>query len=296
MDNELPLFETSREPKARDEKPGMGQENEFSKFIVYVDESGDHSMTTINEHYPVFVLAFCVFYKEHYSEAVVPSLEKFKFKHFGHDQIILHEAEIRKQTAPFNIFKNRSHKTQFLEELTTIIEDNNFILISCVIDKKHLKQQDQEPENPYHIALKHCLESLHSFLKEKGDEKKMTHIIFEQRGKNEDRDLELEFRRLYDSGQAKGMNFQMMFSNKKAMSSGLQLADLVARPIGLSQFRPEQNNRAFEVLKTKFYCKGGRAKIGQEYEQWGLKIHPPKKATLIKAKSPQESPESTDAD
>ncbi|HET7267276.1 MAG TPA: DUF3800 domain-containing protein [Oleiagrimonas sp.] len=66
-----------------------------------------------------------------------------------------------------------------------------------------------------------------------------------------------------------------MFADKKTNSPGLQLADLVARPIGLSIIRPEQPNQAFEVLKKKFFCAGGRTNLGVGYEGWGLKIHPP---------------------
>lgn len=58
------------------------------------------------------------------------------------------------------------------------------------------------------------------------------------------------------------------------MSSGLQLADLVARPIGLSVLRPGQDNRAFDVLKNKFFCDGGREQLGEGYEGMGLKIYP----------------------
>ena len=29
----------------------------YSDYIVYVDESGDHGLKTIDENYPVFVLA-----------------------------------------------------------------------------------------------------------------------------------------------------------------------------------------------------------------------------------------------
>lgn len=47
------------------------------------------------------------------------------------------------------------------------------------------------------------------------------------------------------------------FSDKKVMLSGLQLADLVARPIGLNLLKPEQPNRAFNILKKKFFCSGG---------------------------------------
>ena len=35
---------------------------QFSDFMVYVDESGDHSLTSIDKSYPIFALAFCVFY------------------------------------------------------------------------------------------------------------------------------------------------------------------------------------------------------------------------------------------
>ena len=34
---------------------------DYSDYIVYVDESGDHGLKTIDENYPVFVLAFLYF-------------------------------------------------------------------------------------------------------------------------------------------------------------------------------------------------------------------------------------------
>ena len=37
---------------------------EFSDYIVYVDESGDHNLERINPEYPLFVLAFCIFEKK----------------------------------------------------------------------------------------------------------------------------------------------------------------------------------------------------------------------------------------
>lgn len=72
----------------------------------------------------------------------------------------------------------------------------------------------------------------------------------------------------------KPLPFDVIFSDKKVMSSGLQLADLVARPIGLNLLRPEQENRAFGVLKKKLYCNGGREKVGEGYEGIGMHIYP----------------------
>lgn len=36
----------------------------FGDYVVFADESGDRSLTSINAEYQVFVLAFCVFEKE----------------------------------------------------------------------------------------------------------------------------------------------------------------------------------------------------------------------------------------
>ena len=60
----------------------------------------------------------------------------------------------------------------------------------------------------------------------------------------------------------KSMPFETLFADKKVMSSGLQLADPVARPIGMDFLQSGQGNRAFDVLKNKFLCeKRSRAQI-----------------------------------
>jgi hypothetical protein len=273
VDSTSPVGDAARAAPLPSLKPGAKQ---FSNFIVYVDESGDHGMLNVDPNFPLFVLAFCVFHKRHYSEKVVPALEKFKFNHFGHDLVVLHELEIRKEKGEFTFFQNRQHKTEFLTELTTIIDASNFILMSCVIDKLQLRTRSIGPPNPYHIALGFCLETLYEFLSEKHQEELKTHVIVECRGKKEDNELELEFRRVCDGANRLGipLPFDVIFASKKVNSTGLQFADLVARPIGLSVLRPEQENRAFEVLKRKFYCSGGRDKAGEGFENWGLKVYP----------------------
>lgn len=282
MGGQLPLFEFDEENLAKlKQHPASTNSvgSDFGKYIVYVDESGDHSLQSIDKYYPVFALAFCVFHKRHYSESIVPALEKFKFNHFGHDQVILHENEIRKRKGVYNFSGDRQHQQRFMEELSEIMDFGNFILISTVIDKLALNKQDVE-NNAYHIALAHCMEALHEFLKEKGEQHKKTHVVFECRGKKEDKELELEFRRVCDGNNRLGINLPLdiLFSDKKAMSSGLQLADLVARPIGLNTYKPEQENRAFEALKVKFYCDQGRDGAGKGYEGVGLKIFPTPKS------------------
>lgn len=57
----------------------------YSDFVIYVDESGDHSLVSIDRDYPVFVLDFCIFRKEHYANVVAPRVQAFKFQYFGAD-------------------------------------------------------------------------------------------------------------------------------------------------------------------------------------------------------------------
>lgn len=55
------------------------KKNTFGDYIVFVDESGDQSLVSIDKQYPVFVLSFCIFEKKHYVEHVVPEILKLKF-------------------------------------------------------------------------------------------------------------------------------------------------------------------------------------------------------------------------
>jgi hypothetical protein len=61
----------------------------------------------------------------------------------------------------------------------------------------------------------------------------------------------------------------IVVADKKTNSEGLQLADLVARPVGLRVLRPNQPNRAWDVLQTKLYA--GRNGVVQGN---GLKVFP----------------------
>lgn len=243
----------------------------FSEYLVFVDESGDHGLDTIDPGYPIFVLAFCVISKEDYVATLTPALQRFKMKHFGHDDVILHERDIRKDQGTFAFLKTKERKDAFLEELTSIVFATPFTLICSVIRKDHLRSRYIDPDNPYHIALGFGLERVFYYLRDKGAVADRTHVMVEKRGKREDAELELEFRRVCDGGNYKKeqLPFEVIFVDKKSNSAGLQVADLVARPVGLSILRPEQPNRAFEALAPKFY----RSAAGK-LNGWGLKCFP----------------------
>lgn len=147
-----------------------------SEYIVYVDESGDHSLLTIDQDYPVFVLCFCIFHKEHYAEKVIPMIKGLKFKTFGHDLVILHESDIRRKRGYFSQL-NKELRETFIDSLSELIELFDFTLIAVVIDKNKHQARYNRPVHPYHLALQFGLERLYSFLNIKGDAK-IPHILF----------------------------------------------------------------------------------------------------------------------
>ena len=87
--------------------------NKYSDYIVYVDESGDHSLTKINPEFPIFVLTFCIFLKEEYITQIVPAFQRIKFKYFGHDMVVFHEREIRKAEGSFSFLTDARLRNEF---------------------------------------------------------------------------------------------------------------------------------------------------------------------------------------
>lgn len=242
----------------------------FSDHIVFVDESGDHSLTSINPDYPVFVLAFCILPRAAYIDQITPAVRRLKFELFGHDLVILHEHDIRKKTGPFAQL-GKGKRDALMDGLTGAIAAAPMTLVAVVIDKVRHKARYAEPFNPYDLALQYGLERVFEMLRSVGQEERLTHVICEARGKKEDAALELEFRRVCDGKNRHGrrLNFEVVMASKQANAEGLQLADLVARPIGLHVLRPGQPNRAWDVLATKVYA-GNRGRAPGR----GLKVFP----------------------
>lgn len=243
----------------------------FGDYIVYVDESGDHSLDVINPQFPMFVLSFCIFPVKEYVANVVPRLQTLKFDVFGHDMVVLHEREIRKATPPFDVLLNANVRTHFMEQLNSIIETSRFGVVACVIDKQRFRARRGGSANPYHVALEYGLERVFLQLQQRNQVNRVTHVVFESRGAKEDKTLELEFRRIMDTTAMRGMPETLAFhcAPKSANSSGLQIADMTARPIGLHAIRPDQPNRAWDLINKKLV----RSREGR-IDGYGLKTYP----------------------
>ena len=153
-------------------------------------------------------------------------------------------------------------------------------VITAVIRKDRLKRKYKAPENPYQLGLLFCLEKAHRFLEEAGAHATRCHVVCESRSPKaagqgkEDKDLELEFRRIvagdhYLAREHTMPCFDIVFASKLANSTGLQIADMIARPIGLRVLRGAQENRAFDIINPKIWRGPQSVNL-----QFGMKVFP----------------------
>ena len=231
---------------------------DYGDYVFYADESGDHHLSKIDPDFPVFVLSMCAFRKVSYCNAIVPKFQKLKFQFFGHDSVILHERDIRKQEKDFRIFAHdRLLRTKFLEAISQAIEHSRFHTFPVGIEKGTYAY-DMFPENPYHACLRYVLFSAYQFLAERGQAERITHFVFERRGHQEDQLLEAEFYKIIAGAYPPipaMPGFRIIMSDKKSNATGMQIADLMARPYALGFMRPHQPNQALAIGKRKIWSR-----------------------------------------
>ena len=230
----------------------------YSDFIMYADESGDHNISNLDPNYPLFVLNCCVFRKADYVASALPAMATFKFEHFRHDDVVLHENDIRRKAPPFVFLRDEKRRNTFMDGLDRLIAATDFTSIATVVDKSLLANQNAGSsiaKNPYELALSSCLEQAYRFLTSKGHHEQVTHIVIEKRNGQLDRELERSFKAIRDGDNALGkpLNFEIVFADKKSNSAGLQISDLIARPIGLRYINPNQPNQAWNTMEAKLF-------------------------------------------
>ena len=232
----------------------------YSDYIVFADESGSPNLDADRQEFPVFVLVFLVVEKSYYVDTLVPQVQRLKFNLCGHDQIVLHERDIRRQSGAFAFLQaDVARRTALLDAINALIAGARLDVACAVIDKERLRTRYPDPWSPYDLALTFCMERTATFLRDKGQDQTEVHVVLEARGHKEDEMLELEFRRIAagqprlgrPSRAVQRLTWTPVFADKRANSTGLQLADLLARPLGLRHMRPQQKNRAAEIILKK---------------------------------------------
>jgi hypothetical protein len=230
-----------------------------SKYIAFLDECGDHSLNEIDNDFPLFVLSLVIITREAYQNQLLPSMTKLKLRYWNHEGINLHSRHIRKAEGSFNFLLNANLRKEFISTINGLMEESPYtICLSAIDKKKHLVTHGKDSINPYDLALELTLEKVFHFLKAHHETE--LPLIAESRGKREDSELEKAFYKLMACGTGsiktdfiKNLNCSLVFWDKKANIAGLQIADLVAYPCSRYILKPEQPNRAFDIIKAKIY-------------------------------------------
>ena len=138
------------------------------KYIVYADESGNQSIRAIEQNYPVFILAMCVFEVEDYINRVVPAFQKLKFKWFGHDVTIFHSYDIRRKRGSFAFLNDPKVYTEFHADLAACIDQCDFHIVYELIDRR-LGVHELSGADVYEVAASGALKKLERLLKDEGE-------------------------------------------------------------------------------------------------------------------------------
>ena len=244
--------------------------------ILFLDESGDHSLIKVDDQFPIFCLAGCIFDEQEYYRTANAKIDAFKLKYFNDTDVILHSREVRKCEPPFNILLNPETKKKFYTDLNNLMTKLPFTIVASVILKQQLKDQYSDPANPYRLSLQFIVERFLYFLEEVND---TGYISAESRDPKSNTDLLNTFTNLMHNGSygnschVTAERFQkriqkMDFVTKQKNENGHQIADLVAYPTARFGMK-RKSNPSFDVLKPKFRkSRGGRVK------GYGLKIFP----------------------
>lgn len=240
--------------------------------IVYLDEVGDHSLEIDDPAFPVFVLVMVVADVDAYNDRIIPMVNRFKIDFFGHESVVLHSRDIRKQQNQFGFLTDRTQREAVYERINEIMASPGYSLIASVIRKQvHKKLYGVAAMNPYDLALTFALERLLPLLEEESQEK--VYLVAEARGRREDEDLHRIFANVVTHGtkfnpgrRFRKIAFHLMFKPKAMNCVGTQLADLAAYPIARYVIDPHVPNPAYAVIQGKFYVGRGGIK--------GLKVFP----------------------
>jgi hypothetical protein len=247
----------------------------MSKYLLFLDESGDHGLKTIDPSFPIFVLTGLLFSEAGYQE-VCQKIDAFKKRFFNKLEVILHRRDMRKYERGFEILFDVDVKQRFYTELNKILQEANYKIIASVINKqKHIEQYGKLADDPYEIALTFVLERI---LFEADEQRNITgiHVTIEGRGKKEDALLAKRYNEILyrGTGQIESQRLLLIYDQelevrlKRDNDCGLQLADLCAYPIARYFMNNNEPNPAYDSIKGKIR-RGPKGVIG-----YGIKIFP----------------------
>jgi hypothetical protein len=243
---------------------------------IYLDECGQHAVAA-QDAFPVFVLAATII-RGVDSQAVDEKWKQWKKDNLGSDAIV-HEPDVRRGNPPFRGPRGQAA----VEKLSEILTELDFAALAVVVHRDNYVTDfgtgpidASLPAHAYLLALDFLMERAVLALDAHfGGAKAL--LVAESRGPKEDAQLQHEFSRLHLEGTSyisaawfrQQLHPGIQFQSKTDNSTGLQLADLFARPVGEKVAHPDQDPPRWEAFREKL-CLG----VETKNSILGLKIVP----------------------
>lgn len=210
------------------------------RYRLYVDESGDHVFNKLDEPSHRYLCLLGAWFRGGDYLPFHGELETLKQRHFPHspdEPLILHREDIVARRRSFWRLRDSERRAAFDEDLLGLLQHTRFTAVAVVIDKLRLREAYPTPAHPYHLAIGFLLQRYCGFLNHvsrQGD------VMAESRGGREDSLLKDSYSRVYERGawmfrpevfQQGLTSHELKLKPKTANVAGLQLADLLVKPI-----------------------------------------------------------------
>lgn len=242
--------------------------------VLFLDESGDHSLTSIDSQYPLFVLGGVIVDENYANGQMDAEVRKFKLDLFGREDICLHTADIVRATNGFEAMADPQFRARYYAELTELFGRLDFKVVACVVKKDaHLARYGMRAVDPYMLSLDILVER---FTFELGPGDNGGYMIAERRDATLDHQLDLAWLNLKIQGTefVKAIEIErriasLTLQDKKANLSGLQLADLVVTPVGRAVLG-KKDRGDYAAIEKKYR----RSPYSGKHLGWGLIILP----------------------
>jgi gluconate kinase len=205
---------------------------------LFLDESGDHSLESIDPEFPIFVLGGVVVDYEYAIGEMETELRRFKRQYFGSEELILHTADIVRSQKGFEALRDPDRRALVFDGLSQLMRRLDYKVIACAILKQeHRERYGVRALDPYLYSLDVLIERFVFEIESSGDRTPGV-VIAEKRGSTLDRELDLAWERLKTRGtrylqasRVAARISEVSHWSKQTNSAGLQLADLVVNPI-----------------------------------------------------------------
>lgn len=230
-------------------------------YVMFLDESGDHSLDKIDPEFPMFVLVGCIFSREDHDGVVEARMRQYKQDLFGRRDIILHTADITRNRGSFERMKEEAFRQRFYAETNALVAGLDFTVVACAIHKQRLADQyGRFAFDPYVLSLECLVERFVFFLQEKNE---LGEIVAESRNPSFDKELDLAFQLLLTRGtryvrpsRLARRLIRLTFRLKRENIAGLQIADLTATPIARAVLeKPVKAD--YRIVESKFRRRSG---------------------------------------